>query len=73
METVQPGDAMIAVGYALHPRHGRNGQIAAAKGITPFSITDSAFSPLASIATHWLEVAEEDLAASAPGHLILPA
>ena len=61
METVQPGDAMIAVGFTPYtPATIETAKIAAAKGVTLISITDSAFSPLASIATHWLEVAEED-------------
>lgn len=61
MDTVQPGDAMIAVGFTPYtPATVETAKIAAAKGVTLVSITDSAFSPLASIATHWLEVAEED-------------
>ncbi len=61
MHTVQPGDAMIAVGFTPYtPATIETAKIAAAKGVTVVSITDSAFSPLASIATHWLEVAEED-------------
>lgn len=61
MDTVQPGDAMIAVGFTPYtPATVETAKIASAKGVTVVSITDSAFSPLASIATHWLEVAEED-------------
>ena len=61
MDTVQPGDAMIAVGFTPYtPATVETAKIAAGKGVTVVSITDSAFSPLASIATYWLEVAEED-------------
>lgn len=61
MDTVQPGDVMIAVGFTPYaPATVETAKIAAAKGVQVVSITDSAFSPLASIAAHWLEVAEED-------------
>lgn len=61
MDTVQPGDAMIAVGFTPYtPATIEAAKIAASRGVTVVSITDSAFSPLASIATHWLEVAEDD-------------
>ncbi len=61
MDTVQPGDVMIAVGFTPYtPATVETAKIAAGRGVKVVSITDSAFSPLASVATHWLEVAEED-------------
>ena len=61
LDTVGPRDAMIAVGFAPYAEATVSmAQRAADKGMRIVSITDSPFSPLARLATHWLEVVEED-------------
>jgi DNA-binding MurR/RpiR family transcriptional regulator len=61
LDTIGPRDAMVAVGFAPYAEASVvMAQRAADKGMRIISITDSPFSPLARLATHWLEVVEED-------------
>lgn len=56
-------DAAIACSFAPYaPASVEQAQALAAHGVPLVVITDSALSPLASVATHWLEVSESDFA-----------
>jgi len=55
------GDALIAISFTPYtPATVEIASEAARRGVAVISITDSAFSPLASLARVWLEVVEED-------------
>ena len=66
METVQfagAGDAALAISFSPYAAESLDHARALhAQGVPLVSITDSAFSPLASISTLWFEVAEADFA-----------
>ncbi|MET3614327.1 DNA-binding MurR/RpiR family transcriptional regulator [Rhizobium aquaticum] len=66
METVQfarPEDAALAISFSPYAAESLDHARALhAQGVPLVSITDSAFSPLASISTLWFEVAEADFA-----------
>ncbi len=59
----RPRDAAIAISFSPYASEtvAQTEMLAAAK-IPIVAITDSAFSPLATLATHWFEVAESDFA-----------
>ncbi len=59
-----PEDALLAVSFTPYaPATVQIATQAASRGVPIIAITDSAFSPIASIATAWLEVVEADLGA----------
>lgn len=61
LDTIGPRDAMIAVGFSPYAQTTvAMAQRAAERGMRIVSITDGPFSPLARLATHWLEVVEQD-------------
>lgn len=66
METVQfarPSDAALAISFSPYAAESlEHARALHAQGVPLVSITDSAFSPLASISTLWFEVAETDFA-----------
>ena len=66
METVQfarPSDAALAISFSPYAAESlEHARALHAQGVPLVSITDSAFSPLASISTLWFEVAEADFA-----------
>lgn len=66
METVQfarPTDAALAISFSPYAAESlEHARALHAQGVPLVSITDSAFSPLASISTLWFEVAEADFA-----------
>lgn len=58
-----PRDAAIAASFSPYAAESlTQSQELADRGVPVIAITDSAFSPLASCATHWFEVAEADFA-----------
>lgn len=59
-----PQDALLAISFTPYaPATVQIATQAAARGVKLVAITDSAFSPIASIAVSWLEVVEADLGA----------
>ncbi len=58
-----PRDAAIAASFSPYAAESlTQSQELASRGVPVIAITDSAFSPLATCATHWFEVAEADFA-----------
>lgn len=58
-----PKDAAIAISFSPYAQESVvQAQLLARQNVPVIAITDTAFSPLATLASHWLEVAEADFA-----------
>jgi DNA-binding MurR/RpiR family transcriptional regulator len=58
-----PKDAAIAISFSPYaPESIAQAEMLAGQGVPVIAMTDSAFSPLARLATTWIEVAEADFA-----------